>query len=85
MRTTKVAAVLTLAVVVLTGCGNTGNADRVGGDDSYPAAGVVTIEYDGRDLDCVTWHGSHNEVGLTCDFVKYHFGEAGLPVPSGTE
>lgn len=32
----------------------------------------VVIDYEGRDLHCISWEGSHREKGLTCDFVRYH-------------
>lgn len=55
-----VAAVV--AAVSLVGCATTEDPDY---DET-------TVQYNGRELDCVTWYGSHNEVGLSCDFVKYH-------------
>lgn len=67
-------ALVTLAasVFALTGCSaDSGDQSRVGDDDT-PAEGVVTVQYDGKPLDCVTWLGSHQEIGMTCDFVKYH-------------
>ena len=33
---------------------------------------TTTIFYRGHPLDCILWDGSHGEVGMTCDFVKYH-------------
>lgn len=58
----KVIAVVVLAGIAMTGCATTENPDF---DETV-------VHYDGRDLDCITWTGSHGEVGLTCDFVKYH-------------
>lgn len=33
---------------------------------------MTTIKYDGNDLNCVTWAGSHGEQGVDCDWVEYH-------------
>lgn len=37
---------------------------------------TITVDYKGKPLDCTTWSGSHGELGMTCDFVKYHANEA---------
>ncbi len=61
MKKMLIAAVV-VGGLLLTGCSTT--------DD--PKFDETTVQYDGRDLDCITWTGSHGEVGLACDFVKYH-------------
>ena len=62
MRKFIVAGMIVFAGITLTACNSTEDPDF---DET-------TVQYNGEDLDCVTWTGSHNEVGLTCDFVKYH-------------
>jgi hypothetical protein len=64
-------AVAVLAGLALTGCATTENPDF---DET-------TVDYQGRPLDCVTWQGSHGEVGLTCDFVKYHEQSSSAAMP----
>ena len=55
-----------VSLVSLTGCGN--NDTPTG----YADGGVITVDYNGKPLNCVTWNGSHGEEGRTCDFVEYH-------------
>ena len=43
-----------------------------GGDVKAGAGCAVTIQYNGKPLNCVSWDGSHGETGLSCDFVEYH-------------
>ena len=62
MRKIVATAALVALAGTMVGCATTEN----------PEFDETTVNYNGRDLDCVTWYGSHQEVGLTCDFVKYH-------------
>lgn len=72
----KKIALAIVAVIALSGCGSQapGDPNRVKSEtlNDYQRPSVITVEYDGRDLECITWEGSHSEVGFTCDFVKYH-------------
>jgi hypothetical protein len=71
----KMAIVGLLAVPALTACATDAGSQRVSdcetnGDNAVGC--TATIQYQGKPLNCVTWSGSHGEVGLTCDFVEYH-------------
>lgn len=71
----KKIALAIVAVIALSGCGAQENDPRLDGAEDLGSRenhSVVTVQYDGRDLDCITWSGSHGEAGMTCDFVKYH-------------
>ena len=74
MKSFRLILAALFAAITLSACSaSTGDASRVSEDSA--AEGVVTVEYDGKPLDCITWYGSHSEVGLSCDFVKYHMGK----------
>lgn len=66
VKRSAVFAGIATIVIALTGC--SGNQDA----PELTAPDTVTIDYNGNPLDCVTWPGSHGEVGRTCDFVAYH-------------
>lgn len=90
MRKFPALAAAAALAMTLTACGaDAGDASRV--EEDGPAKGVVTIQYDGKPLDCITWYGSHSELGMTCDFVKYHLDSGqlargeGLPTAPLTE
>ena len=72
-----IAAVLgaVLAVSSLSACSASEGAQSVPDCNGGWDTGVgcpVTIQYEDRDLHCVSWSGSHGEIGLTCDFVRFH-------------
>jgi hypothetical protein len=65
---------LLLIAPAFVACGTTPGAQEIqdcesGGNNAVGCE--VTIQYNGRPLNCVSWSGSHGEVGLTCDFVQY--------------
>jgi hypothetical protein len=64
-------AVAVVAGIALTGCNTT----------ESPSHTETTIDYKGRPLDCITWDGSHGEVGMTCDFVGYHEQSSSAAMP----
>lgn len=59
----KKIALAIVAVIALSGCGSV--------EEGNPASGVVTIQYNGRPLDCLVFEGSYAK-NYACDFVKYH-------------
>lgn len=76
MRKIAMLAAGTIVAFSLTSCADAqpGATDitACGGDVEKSAGCETTIMYKGQPLNCVTWDGSHGEVGLTCDFVEYH-------------
>ena len=64
------ALLLLLILPVFAACAEDKNGSTVDNEQGDP--GHIVIQYQGRPLDCITWLGSHQEVGLSCDFVKYH-------------
>jgi hypothetical protein len=76
MRKFGIAIAVAVAGIALVGCSETDpNGQTVSEGDcpnEYGKPCAVTIDYKGRDLDCVSWFGSHGERGFTCDFVAYH-------------
>ena len=67
----KALAIAFAALIALTmsACAEPTPAERV---QDRVANNVITVDYNGKPLDCITWGGSHGELGMTCDFVKYH-------------
>lgn len=63
-----------LVAFALTGCSAGPDTEKVSGCDAGLDQVVCdkTVSYKGHSIDCIAWNGSHGEVGLTCDFVKYH-------------
>ena len=71
----RVALVGVLAVFGLSACGTTPGAQEIPQcqDGGFNGAGCpVVVQYEDRDLHCVSWDGSQGETGLTCDFVRFH-------------
>ena len=67
----KKIALAIVAAVALTGCGSVDEGDgRVNGNDNLN--GTITIQYDGRPLDCIVFEGYRYADNYVCDFVKYH-------------
>lgn len=68
----KTLAIVSAAVIALTlgGCVSDAHVEEKARDTA--ATQVITVEYKGKPLDCITWTGYAGEVGMTCDFVKYH-------------
>lgn len=62
MKKILVTAAVVLAGMTMVGCSSTEDPDF---DETV-------VMYHGKPIDCITWYGSHNEVGMTCDFVKWH-------------
>jgi hypothetical protein len=64
-----------LAGIVLTGCSSEGENQQeipTCTDPSKIVACDAVIQYEGRDLHCITWEGGNGDRGLTCDFVRFY-------------
>ena len=70
----KITALALVLAVALTGCDDVRSGNKNVGDCGTENASnncVTTVMYNGKPLKCVTWSGSHSEIGLSCDFVQY--------------
>lgn len=65
--TTLTRLLAAMALSTLPACGNAADVPAAVNDNCDKAC-EVTIEYEGRPLHCITWLGSHGEIGYTCDF-----------------
>lgn len=76
MRKITLALVGIVTAVSLTACADAAPDSQeitsCGGDMDYGVGCAVTVTYKGNPLNCVSWDGSHGEVGLNCDFVEYN-------------
>jgi len=78
IKATAIAIVVLVLMMFLVSCGDTIRSGNKTVDECTNGGGnncVTTINYKGKPLHCVTWSGSHSEVGLACDFVEYHLND----------